>query len=185
MVAADPAIDAVLSYALIEDATLDPVAAFVAARKAHAEPMIFGTTGVPERAAAVIGGLREAGIAALQSPDRAARAMRALAEDARARARPRPAPADPVESPPLGPGPLDEDAAKTLIAGYGIAVPERRVCAGREEALAAFAALAKPVVAKLLDPRIAHKTEIGGCIWGSKPKTLWSRRSAGSMASAI
>lgn len=162
LVAADPAIDAVLAYALIEDATLDPVAAFVAARKAHAEPMIFGTTGVPERAAAVIGGLREAGIAALQSPDRAARAMRALAEDARARARPRPAPADPVESPPLGPGPLDEDAAKTLIAGYGIAVPERRVCAGREEALAAFAALAKPVVAKLLDPRIAHKTEIGG-----------------------
>ncbi len=162
LVAGDPAIDAVLCYALIEDATLDPVSAFTAARKDRARPMVFGTSGVPERIAAVIGGLRAAGIPALAAPDRAARAMRAVAEDARARARARPAPADGIDVPPPGSGPLDEDAAKTLIARCGIAVPKRRACIGRSEALAAFRALGKPVVAKVLDPRITHKTEAGG-----------------------
>ena len=162
LVAGDAAIDAVLCYALIEDATLDPVAAFAAAREDRAEPMIFGTSGVPERVAAVIGGLRAAGIPALPAPDRAARAMRALAEDARARARAGPPPADGADVPTLGPSPLDEDAAKTLIARCGIPVPRRRTCAGRAEALAAFGSLGKPVVAKVLDPRIIHKTEAGG-----------------------
>ena len=162
LVATDEAIDAVLCYALIEDATLDTVGAFTAVRGAREEPMVFGTSGIPDRARAVIGGVRDAGIAALPAPDRAARAMRALVEDARARARARPPAVDPIEAPPLGPGPLDEDAAKTLIAGLGIAVPERRVCTGRDEALAAFGALAKPVVAKVLDPLISHKTEVGG-----------------------
>ncbi len=162
LVAGDAAIDAVLCYALIEDATLDPVAACAAARKGGMQPMVFGTSGVPDRVAAVIGALRAAGIAALPAPDRAARAMRALAEDARGRARARPPPRDGRDVPPLGPAARDEDAAKTLIAGCGIAVPRGRACTGRAEALAAFEALGKPVVVKVLDPRILHKTEAGG-----------------------
>ena len=58
--------------------------------------------------------------------------------------------------------PLDEAAAKALLQRYGIRVPRAVVCATRQAALAAFATLPLPVVVKVLNPAIVHKTDVGG-----------------------
>ncbi|MDE0383846.1 MAG: acetate--CoA ligase family protein, partial [Defluviicoccus sp.] len=59
-------------------------------------------------------------------------------------------------------GPIGEDAAKALVATYGIPTPRRRACRDRAEAEAARAAMQRPVVAKALDPAILHKSDVGG-----------------------
>ncbi len=61
--------------------------------------------------------------------------------------------------------PLDEHAAKTLLEGMGIRTPPRRVCEGRAATHVAFAELraaGRPIVAKVLDATITHKTDVGG-----------------------
>ena len=55
---------------------------------------------------------------------------------------------------------LSEVAGKTLLAGFGLAVPESRVVAVAD-AVAAAEALGFPVVVKVAEPLIAHKTEAG------------------------
>ncbi len=57
---------------------------------------------------------------------------------------------------------MDEDAAKALIAAYGIPAPRRSVCRSRAEAEAARAAMGGAVAAKTLDPAILHKSDVGG-----------------------
>ncbi|WP_086785930.1 acetate--CoA ligase family protein [Streptomyces caniscabiei] len=59
-------------------------------------------------------------------------------------------------------GPLDEDAAKTFLAGLGIRTPDRVACDNRAEAHQALRRLGGPVAVKVLDAAILHKTEIGG-----------------------
>ena len=91
-------------------------------------------------------------------------AMAALVADARHRAGAEPdgrGAATPGIETPLT-GPIDEDAAKTLVSAYGIATPRRTACRSRAEAEAARAAMAGPVVAKVLDPDILHKSDVGG-----------------------
>jgi acyl-CoA synthetase (NDP forming) len=55
---------------------------------------------------------------------------------------------------------VSETEAKRALAGHGLAVPESRVVAPAEAAKAA-AALGFPVVLKVAEPVIAHKTEAG------------------------
>ncbi len=55
---------------------------------------------------------------------------------------------------------LSEIEGKTLLARFGLAVPESRVVAPAE-AVAAATALGFPVVLKVAEPLIAHKTEAG------------------------
>jgi len=55
---------------------------------------------------------------------------------------------------------LDEVDSKRLLAEAGVPVPESRVVAGAEEAVAAAEALGFPVVIKALG--VAHKTDVGG-----------------------
>ncbi|MBL8572183.1 MAG: acetate--CoA ligase family protein [Hyphomicrobiaceae bacterium] len=55
---------------------------------------------------------------------------------------------------------LDEAAGKALLAGFGVAVPEGRLCASEAETVAAVAALG-PCAVKAVSTRIAHKTEAG------------------------
>ena len=62
----------------------------------------------------------------------------------------------------LGPGALDEAAAKALLRRYGLRVPLGVVCATRQAALDALATLPLPVVVKVLNPAIVHKTDVGG-----------------------
>ncbi len=163
--AADDAVDAVLAYALIEGGGLDLGGEVRNAAGRTEKPVLFATQGVPAETAPLTGRLRAAGIPAFLAPDRAARAMAALVADARARAEPLDRETAPRASDGAGPplaGPVDEDAAKTLIAAYGIPAPRRRVCRSRSEAEAARAAMGGAVVAKTLDPAILHKSDIGG-----------------------
>lgn len=55
---------------------------------------------------------------------------------------------------------LSEVEGKALLAGFGLAVPESRVVA-TGDAVAAAEALGFPVVLKVAEPVIAHKTEAG------------------------
>ncbi|MDE0172153.1 MAG: acetate--CoA ligase family protein [Defluviicoccus sp.] len=161
--AADGGIDAVLAYALIEGGALDVGGAAVEAAGKTSKPAVFATAGVPSETAGLVDALRRAGIPVFLAPDRAARAMAAMVADARHRA----AEPDGRESAPPGTAPpltraVDEDAAKTLVSAYGIPTPKRAVCRSRAEAEAARAAIAGPVVAKVLDPGILHKSDVGG-----------------------
>jgi len=160
-IANDPAIDAVAVYTLHEPAAVDPVAVFGAAR-ALGVPVVFGTMGIDGDVAPTFAALRELGVPAFPGPERTARAVRALVEDAAARARigrVRPSVAERAQRVAA---PLDELEAKALLRAYGIATPPARACATREDARVAFAALTKPVVVKVLNPAILHKTEAGG-----------------------
>ena len=166
-VAADDAVDAVLANALIEGGALDLGGAATDAAGKTEKPILFATAGARRETSSLVERLREAGIPVFLAPDRAARAMAAMVEDARRGAD---ADADAEAggpeaasrfAPPLA-GPVDEDAAKTLVSAYGIATPKRTVCRSRAEARAALAAIEGPAVAKTLDPAIAHKSDVGG-----------------------
>jgi acetyltransferase len=164
----DPAIDALLMFAIHEPAAVDPVAALAGA--STAKPRVFGTMGLIGSIAPTLAALRAAGIAGFTSPERLALAGRVLAQDAAAQARLRgevvaPAPASPAA--PLSSGP-NEFEAKALLNSYGIATPVGRACASHAQALDAFAALPKPVAAKILSLEIAHKTEAGGVLLNLK-----------------
>lgn len=56
----------------------------------------------------------------------------------------------------------DEIAAKAVLREAGIPVLEERVCSTATEAVQAAQAMGFPVVAKIVSPDIAHKTEVGG-----------------------
>ena len=56
-------------------------------------------------------------------------------------------------------GEWDEDLAKRLVAEAGLAAPARIVCSTHDEAFAALGQLRPPLVVKILDPAIEHKTE--------------------------
>ena len=134
--AADPAVDALVVYALHEPDVLDAPAVLPAARAATGLPILFATGGPRATLEPDSARLRAAGVPVFTAPERAARAARALVADARARhrlelegsgqgaaRRPRP----PVEPERLGPTALDEDQAKRLLEAWGIRTPRRWV----------------------------------------------------------
>jgi len=170
-VAADPGVDAVSVY-LLREAGIDIASLIGNAKAASGKPLIVGSGGHADDLARDFAALRRLGVPAYASPERAAKAMRALVEDARGRyavlqqgasEMPRPAPA-------LGPAPLDEAAANALLQRYGIRVPLAVPCATRQAALAAFATLSRPVVVKVLNPAIVHKTDLGGVFLNVRTK---------------
>ncbi|MDP9082932.1 MAG: acetate--CoA ligase family protein [Pseudomonadota bacterium] len=161
-VAGDPHIDAVLVYGLSEPAVLDPSAALLPALAESGKPIVFGTLGLMNDVQPALASLRQAGISAVQSPERLTLAAIALSSDASGRLR-RPAAAIPaVAGTMVLRGPYDEYRAKELLASYGIASPQRVLCGSRQAAIAAFDRMRKPVVAKIVAADIAHKTEAGG-----------------------
>ncbi|GAC1366001.1 MAG: acetate--CoA ligase [Ktedonobacteraceae bacterium] len=165
-VAKDPAIDAVIAYALHEPDAIEPVAALSEARTEINMPLIFGTGGLSASIEPTLSGLSAQGVPAYTSPERAARAIRALITDAHARflrAQRLSAPASTRAAAQLRiAGTLDEDAAKALLREYGIRTPQRRACTTREEARAAYSESGGPVVVKVLNPAIIHKSDVGG-----------------------
>jgi acetyl-CoA synthetase (ADP-forming) len=57
---------------------------------------------------------------------------------------------------------LDEQAGKSLLASYGIAVPQSLTVKSASEVDAAFTKLTPPVVVKIMSPDILHKSDAGG-----------------------
>lgn len=64
--------------------------------------------------------------------------------------------------PVLSEAKLDEVQAKSLFSSIGIPVPKSRVISSSEEALSSIQDLNAPVVLKVLDSNLLHKSEIGG-----------------------
>lgn len=171
-VAGDPSIDVVGVYALDEPGALDPVAAVrgALAGAGAAGRVVFATGGPDAALADRRQALDDLGVPLVTSPGALATGLAAVAADARARAVRDVGPdlvPDAVPTQSTSPGrsigrTLDEDEAKTLLAGYGLRVPRRVVAADRGAAHAALAALGGPVVVKVLDARVLHKSDVGG-----------------------
>lgn len=163
-VAADPAIDLLLTYALYEPDALDIGDVLSRANSTLSQPLVFGTGGAPEAIDPVVERLEREGVACYTAPDRATRAVSAMVEDARARHRRLAGGTGRATAEVTGDleSPMDEDRAKSLLEAIGIAAPRRFVCRNRSEAQNALRAIGGRVVAKILDASIAHKTEVGG-----------------------
>jgi acyl-CoA synthetase (NDP forming) len=163
--AQDPVVDAMLIYALHESDSVDFAEAIGAAAEISGKPCVYGTQGMNRDIGPLMKAAEKRGVTAIASPDRAATAVQALVEDARAQYRI--SGAEPEQSAPPGPEyalprSIDEASAKDFIAAHGIATPQRFVCTSHAEAIAANKKIAGPAVVKVLDPRITHKTELGG-----------------------
>ncbi|MFJ8537177.1 acetate--CoA ligase family protein [Streptomyces sp. NPDC093591] len=161
-VAADGAVDLIAGYALHEPGAFDLVEAVAAA--GDDVPLLLGVGGTGDGVRRVRRALLDRGVPVTGDPHGLAAMTGALLADARARSRTTAETATPV--PPtrldVGPGPWDEDQAKTLLDRLGVPTMPRRDCADRTEAHRALAELPGPVAVKLLDASVLHKTELGG-----------------------
>jgi acyl-CoA synthetase (NDP forming) len=63
---------------------------------------------------------------------------------------------------------LDEQAGKSLLAQYGIAVPQSMIVKSVSEVDTAWAKLNPPLVVKIMSPDILHKSDAGGVKVGLK-----------------
>ena len=165
----DRSIDVLAVFALHEPAIIDPIDTLKQFKDIE-QPLIFGTGGFPEHVGPTRKLLADFKITTFTSPDRTARAIRALVDDSKAAYRKQAAKNQPL--PGIAIEPLektpDEAEALRLLNELGLPAPRHIVCSTHEEALAAFSKLKKPCVVKVLDPSIAHKTEVGGVILGVK-----------------
>ncbi|MCX5254560.1 acetate--CoA ligase family protein [Streptomyces canus] len=159
-VSEDPGIDVTAVYGLLEPTAVDLPAALTAARTAT--PLVAVVGGPVEQARRTRRELGEAGIPCAATPASGSAMVRALVEDAAARTRLEAVltASDAPALPPLGP--VDEHTAKSVLADLGIRTPVRRACADPAAAHAALDELGEPVVVKILDAEILHKTEVGG-----------------------
>ena len=173
-VAADPGVDLVSVYALAEPDALDLPAAAQAAAADGAGPIVVGLGGPPEQVTPQRQALRKLGVPALGGPTALTVAVAALLDDAqargRSRSRSRSRSRNETGCPPVRVAvprrDLDEDEAKTILGGLGIATPARRACADRAAAHRALAELPGPVAVKLLDAAVTHKSDVGGVYLG-------------------
>lgn len=160
-VSEDPGIDVTAVYGLLEPTAVDLPAVLTAAQTAT--PLVAVVGGPVEQARQARRTLGEAGIPCADTPASGSVMVRALVEDAAVRARLETVDLGATRAPALPPsGPVDEHPAKSLLAEMGIRTPERRVCADSAAAHAALDDLVGPVVVKIMDAEILHKTEVGG-----------------------
>jgi acyl-CoA synthetase (NDP forming) len=158
-VAADGGVDAVGVYALLEPDAYDLPSSLP---PSPGVPMVVVTGGPPATVADTLANLERDGVPSYSTPASGVTALRALADDARAAWLREESPAPPPRGAAHVPSSLDEDEAKALVAAAGVPALRRHACSGREQAHAALAELGGPVVVKLLDADVLHKTEVGG-----------------------
>lgn len=161
----DPVVDALLVYALHESDSVDFADAIGSAADLSGKPCVYGTQGMNKDIGPLMRALEKRGVTAIASPDRAAGAVQALVEDARAQhllMAESPHDDGQVTAPPALPRMLDEASAKDFMNACGIPTPQRFVCATHAEARAAMRKIRGAAAVKILDPRITHKTESGG-----------------------
>ncbi len=162
-VAADANVDVIALYALEEPTALDPAAALDQSGVLGRIPVVFATAGPAGALINLDSCLAARSVPLFDEPARAARAVWALVADARARWRrsavePRAA----LQDYPVIEQTLSEDAVKDLLDRCGVRTTQRVVCATHDEVLAAFDAIGAPVVVKVVNEEILHKTDVGG-----------------------
>jgi len=108
--------------------------------------------------------LEAAHIAVFQDPTRAVRAVAGAARLRALRAQLHRLPAQTTTAAKSLPPVNNESEAKAVLADAGIPVLPEHVCKSAGAAVQAGEAVGFPVVAKIVSPDIAHKTEIGGVI---------------------
>lgn len=72
-------------------------------------------------------------------------------------------------------GPLDEASAKSLFQKTGIQTPAGKIVHSAEGAVEAATELSGPVVLKVLDSQLLHKSDIGGVALNLTPETIRPR----------
>jgi acyl-CoA synthetase (NDP forming) len=157
-VAADRAVDAVGVYALLEPDAYDLPSSLP---PSPAVPMVVVTGGPPTAVAETLARLERDGVPSYSTPASGVTALRSLVDDSRT-AWLRAEPAAPLRGAARPPSSLDEDEAKGLLAAGGVPTLPQRACGDRSAAHAALAELGGPVVVKLRDADVLHKTEVGG-----------------------
>lgn len=163
-VVADEGVALTAIFAIQEAASLDPQAVVAAAGGA---PLLMGTAGIDADVKKVADQIGLLGCAYIASPERMAKAVSFLVQDARLQARP----VDSAFAPLAGPSvaaetSFDEATAKGYLESYGIRSPRRRVCVSATEAADFLQESNGKLVVKILSSEIHHKTEVGGVIVG-------------------
>jgi acetyltransferase len=160
-VAQDPQVDLVAIYGLLEPVVDLPTAAASAAAAGHS--VVVGTDGPGTEVGIAHRRTLDLGLASTVGAQALACAVAAMVQDAQGRDQD---PATPVsDSPdaePLGAGPWDEAEAKSVLDRLRITTPERRLCTGRDAAHRALDDFGGPVVVKVCDAAILHKSDVGG-----------------------
>jgi acetyltransferase len=163
----DEQIDALVAFALDEPDAINPDELLPVLKEIIRVPILFGTVSYESSTTAMSAErISELGVPTFAAPERVASAAVALARDARHRATLERLARDPAPDRamvmPTQSTPVDEAQAKELLSGFGFAIPNSRVCDDHNQVRGAFGELTKPVVMKLLDAEIAHKTDVGG-----------------------
>nr|WP_300310542.1 acetate--CoA ligase family protein [Halomonas sp.] len=120
--------------------------------------------------------LNRAGIPGFSSPESCSAVLEALHFTGQPLPGGRPTPS--VELPDLTGltgGATDEASAKSLFSQTGIQVPASRVVTCRDEAVQAARELGQPVVLKVLDANLLHKSDIGGVALHQNADTIGAR----------
>nr|MBX2854899.1 acetate--CoA ligase family protein [Paracoccaceae bacterium] len=112
----------------------------------------------------------QAGFPCFEDPTRAITAMAAMMRFGEAFARTPGAPPDPAAALPRPEGPLDERAAKRLLADAGLPMVEDVIVASAEEAQIAAVRFGGSVALKIASADILHKTDVGGVALNMKPE---------------
>jgi acetyltransferase len=163
-VAGDPVIGILGVYAIAE-AVVDLVSDVIESGVTAEIPTVIGIDGPADDVARVQRQGRALGIPVVQGPTNLARALAAIAEDARGARRPAVVANErDMDIGIEGCEEWDEARGKDLLGRLGISTPLRRRCADREAARRAVVELEGPLAVKLLDASVLHKTEMGGVI---------------------
>ncbi|MFJ8025511.1 acetate--CoA ligase family protein [Streptomyces sp. NPDC096311] len=161
-VGADPSVDLVTVYGLLEPDAVDLAKCLVDSDH-DAVPVVAVVGGLADQIDETRRRLHAEGIPVLDSPASAVAAVRALRDDARALGRLRRAKDDaPALTPLVITERLNEQQLKSVLEEAGVTVPDSQVCVNRAEANAALRKIGAPVVVKVLEPVLDHKTDAGG-----------------------
>jgi len=161
-VANDPSIDLVAVYGITEPVADLP--ALVAASGVTSDcPVLIGVDGSRDETDVATASALSHGVPLVRGPSSLAKGIIALVEDARTQYYrdgevPVSAPADSIAPQPN----WDEVQGKKLLNAIGIATPDHRHCASREQAASALVEIGGPVAVKLVDSNVLHKSDIGG-----------------------
>lgn len=161
-VAEDPSIDMVGVYGITEPVISLPQVVSESGISADL-PVLIGVDGPEAEVAQAREAASAASVPLLVGPGALARGLSALAADARNQYMRIETTHDEIAPVVIDTNEAwDENRSKDLLDQLGFTTPARRACSSREEAHRALADLGGPVVVKLLDATVLHKTEIGG-----------------------